>query len=486
MNRSHFFPPAVFRRSLPIGLVGLLALSAPGAFAQADESGFPRAEIEKQSTPATAPADAGAAPAAPTDTVPQAVQDRALDPRNLGSRHPPTVLNRLDDGHYTPYAPPAIPKEGPQPYVIKSGDSLWNLAQTSKGSPLYWPLIWEKNEYITDAHWIYPGDPLMMPGADVVPLSGKPENVTTTSGDEDPSRYLLPLQGLPPIYENDMYCSGYIDPEFTPPALRILTHTNVTRDIQAEGYLSFLNLGKNQGLVAGAEYAIIRPGSTVRHPVTNIDLGLLVQRVGRGKITILADETAVLEITRSCESIHRGDYLVPFEARPAPFDVSRRGDYPIYIPANGKMQATVVLLGRTARYNAEHDIVYLNVGSKSEIAAGDKFMIYRNSRFDSLMAVRDTMRDSSFTAGFTDRDLMNARVGEALTEEQIRRDAPALPHSADARSGDLTAETSASRSRLPRRTVAELVVLDTTASTATCRVIHSESELQVGDIAEQQ
>lgn len=482
MNRSRFLPPAVFRRSLPIGLVGLLALSAPGAFAQADESGFPRQEVEKQNAPAATPASAGSVPAASAIPLPKATQDRALTYK--GSRHPPTELNRLADGHYTPYAPPAIPKEGPQPYIIKSGDNLWNLAQASYGSPLYWPLIWEKNEYITDAHWIYPGDPLMMPGANVVPLNGKPENSTEGMNDEDASRYLLPLQGLPPIYEHDMYCSGYIDPEFTPSTLRILTHTDSARDYQAEGYFAFLNQGKNQGLAAGQEFAILRPGSPVRHPSTNVDLGLLVQRVGRGKVSILADDTAVFEITRSCDAVHRGDYLVPFESRPAPFDVSRRGDYPIYIPANGKMLATVVLLDHTANYNAEHDIVYLNVGSKSEIAAGDKFMIYRNSRNDTLMAIRDTMRDSAFTAGFVDRDLMTARAGEALREDELGRENPAAPHRADANAGSLTTEVTASHSRLPRKTIAELVVLDTTASTATCRVIHSETELQVGDIAE--
>ncbi len=478
MNRSRFLPPAVFHRSLPLGLAGLLALSALGAFAQADESGFPRQEIEKQNAPA--PAAPGSVPKERAVPLTHETVDRAVTYK--GAHHPPTTLNRMSDGHYTPYAPPAIPKEGPQPYIIKPGDTLWGLANTSYGSPLYWPLIWEKNEYITDAHWIYPGDPLWMPETNVVRIGTTTESQT----DEDASRYLLPLQGLPPIYEHDMYCSGYIDPEFTPPALRILTHTEESREYQAQGYFAFLNEGKNQGRVAGQEYAIIRPGSTVQHPSTNVDLGLLVQRVGRGKITILADDTSVFVITHACDAIHRGDYLVPFEARPAPFDVSRRGDYPIYIPANGKTLATVVLLDHTARYNAEHDIVYLNVGSKNEIAAGDKFMIYRNSRYDTLMAIRDTMRDSSFTAGFTDHDLMNARAGEALQEDQLGRDNPAQAHRAAADSGSLTAEAAASHSRLPRKTIAELVVLDTTASTATCRVIHSETELQVGDIAELQ
>src|SRR5439155_392605 len=58
--------------------------------------------------------------------------------------------------------PETIP-DGATYYIIVRGDTLWDLAGKYLGNPYLWPQIWDQNRYITDAHWIYPGDPLIMP-----------------------------------------------------------------------------------------------------------------------------------------------------------------------------------------------------------------------------------------------------------------------------------------------------------------------------------
>jgi len=63
------------------------------------------------------------------------------------------------DGLESP-AVPATPADAQQIHVIVKGDTLWALAGKFLGNPYLWPQIWEKNQYILDAHWIYPGDPL--------------------------------------------------------------------------------------------------------------------------------------------------------------------------------------------------------------------------------------------------------------------------------------------------------------------------------------
>lgn len=486
MNRSPFTPHAAARPGWALALVGASLLT----FAQAtNDSGFPRGEVDKQSgyqsEAATASPDSPAP--APIAAPPLSEENKNKAVTYRGTRNPPSNLSVVD-GHYTPYNPPK-PKEGEQVYTIKAGDTLWALAQGTYGSPLYWPVIWEMNDYIKDAHWIYPGDPLLLKSGAVQIAGAEPVKSpeATAVSAEEAGRDLVPEMGLPPVYAGDMYCSGYIEPEFTPSDLRVLAFSEDFRTIGREGTYVFLNQGKNKGLTPGQEYAIIRPGSPVRHPGSNSDLGLFVRRLGRGKITIVAEETSVFEITSACLDIRRGDLLVPFESRPAPFEFARRGKYPIYDAPNGKLQGTVVLLGEAGLNSSEHHIVYMNLGSKHEIAPGDRFMVYRSTRFDTLMAVKDTMRDTSSTASFSDSDLMRARAGEAIREEDIDRDDGRIKaHAADDRASDLSSEQAQRASRLPRKTIGELVVLDTTASTATCRVIHSEVELQIGDVAELQ
>jgi len=49
-------------------------------------------------------------------------------------------------------------------YTIVRGDNLWDLASRFYGAGQEWRYIWEHNTYIRDPHWIYPGDPLFIPG----------------------------------------------------------------------------------------------------------------------------------------------------------------------------------------------------------------------------------------------------------------------------------------------------------------------------------
>ena len=46
----------------------------------------------------------------------------------------------------------------PEYYLVAPGDTLWEIAQAFLGNPYYWPRLWSINDYITNPHWIYPGN----------------------------------------------------------------------------------------------------------------------------------------------------------------------------------------------------------------------------------------------------------------------------------------------------------------------------------------
>lgn len=49
-------------------------------------------------------------------------------------------------------------------YVVKKGDTLWDLSDEFFENPFTWPELWENNPHIANPHLIYPGDSLAIKG----------------------------------------------------------------------------------------------------------------------------------------------------------------------------------------------------------------------------------------------------------------------------------------------------------------------------------
>ncbi|GAB2697845.1 LysM peptidoglycan-binding domain-containing protein [Aliiglaciecola aliphaticivorans] len=55
-----------------------------------------------------------------------------------------------------------IKQTAPQVYVVKKGDTLWDISNMYLSKPWLWPELWRNNVHINNPHLIYPGDELRL------------------------------------------------------------------------------------------------------------------------------------------------------------------------------------------------------------------------------------------------------------------------------------------------------------------------------------
>ncbi|HEV3075391.1 MAG TPA: LysM peptidoglycan-binding domain-containing protein, partial [Thermoanaerobaculia bacterium] len=313
------------------------------------------------------------------------------------------------------------PPAGTEIYVIVHGDTLWDLAKRFYGNPYLWPQLWEKNQYILDAHWIYPGDPLVT-GIKVAPVqnlaqAGAGTEAPASPGTGDIQQPEPPPQvpGVesavqatnPPIplgWESDIYCSGYIaDPgeqfqysivgsEFDnlTPKLNPVYHMGELKGIYGRtgskvdmftGDIVYMGGGTKQGLTAGNLFTIVAGERPVVHPVTAQAFGSFYKYVGRLRVLSVQEDTAIAEIVHSCDAVHVGDRLRPFEPEPVPLG-RPTPMRPVNLPvaAEKLKDAPAIIYSRDEIISLGQDhVVFIDRGSDQNVTPGDVFTIYRSN-----------------------------------------------------------------------------------------------------------
>jgi LysM domain-containing protein len=313
--------------------------------------------------------------------------------------------------HWSKYKYPETIPEGAKYYIIVRGDTLWDISKRFLGNPFLWPQIWDANRYITDAHWIYPGDPLILPEiALLADRAGAGAGVGTEEEGMAGGPGAAPGSGtgdvlFPAIEETALQCAHYVVDDREDESLLLIGSENgATKNAFAERDIMYLNKGSNAGVKAGDVYGLYHSAYTVKHPDTGKSVGIKVEPTGWGRVILVEENTASLIIEQSCLDIHLGDYLKPFERLNVPLIV-RHPPPDRLTPPSGKTVGTVVDIAEDSMIAGERQLLTINLGASNGVAPGNLLVVYK-TMYPSVPTPRNvigelavvTVRDRTATA----------------------------------------------------------------------------------------
>ncbi len=301
------------------------------------------------------------------------------------------------DKHWTPYNPPTSYPDGTRVYIIVKGDTLWDLAGKFFNNPYLWPKIWEKNKYITDPHWIYPGDPLVIEKVETVKQvkeEAQPEEeVKKFTEKEEPQ--VKPVEHIvkneTPKKEaeiteaatiadikNAMYSivvdsvKDYQPKVFAGVVVEGDEDNQITFAVPDVIYAKEFSEGN---LVPNQDYAVVRPEKTIE--ISKGKYIVILQRLADVKILCVNDGIATAKFIYSSQPVERGDFLVKLDYEPIPLLVDyepKKGD--CQIPDKDKM-LKIYMAKDKSNYAGQSSILIIEGGKNKGLEAGDIVQFFR-------------------------------------------------------------------------------------------------------------
>jgi len=474
-----------------------LATAAALALAAGAQGPTPVVAQDDHATAGSAETRAAAPASDPSTTVISPAKKSVAPTGEPVPTAPPRNLRKVGD-HWTPYNPPdpeSFPADATL-HIISTGETLWGLADLTYNNPWLWPQLWDANRYITDSHWIYPGDPVQVPPRPVVvtPVgerAGVPTEIVPQGQEGAPSAALDPMnmpetddsgsleeplaaetpavaataaattaptpgaypggvsQSTSLVDRDEIRCSGYIVEDDKRGDLYIAENDEPMYDNLTVGSLLYLNHGRDDArVVPGAVFSVVQGQGTILHPVTGRTEGNYYRRAGEVRVLKVLEDTALATVTFACDEVRVGDNLVPVETQTVPDRTIPKLD-PLAVERNGKPTGFVIHTKDSAVNVATGAMVQVDLGREDGLAPGDFLTAFAPVHPDR----KHVMPEYRYKYG------NQIFVRPDLHDDDGRDAYPQLP-------------------------VAQMIVVTAGAHTATAKIVYSLREISVGSMVE--
>jgi hypothetical protein len=315
----------------------------------------------------------GGAPTAPPPEQTSAEPQTAAPAEKLGPAEPMPQVSEA------PPAPEKTPLRDdiPERYVVKKGDTLWDIASRFLKDPWLWPEVWHVNPEIRNPHLIYPGDVIALyyvegkpvltlegaeavpeprPGMETVKLEPKVrveklEKAITTI----PKDAIAPFLAAPRVVDED-----------TLDAAPYVISSYEGHLISGPGTVIYIH-----GLDDSADpsYNVVRKGEAYIDPETEEVLGYEAQDLADARI-VKVGSPSTGQITKARQEVINGDYLLPVDDKTLDLNFFPRAP-------KQKVEGQIISVYKGVEKIGQYNMVVLNRGKRDGLKPGHVLEIYR-------------------------------------------------------------------------------------------------------------
>jgi LysM repeat protein len=272
----------------------------------------------------------------------------------------------------------ALAPNAPDSYVVKRGDTLWDLSKMYLTSPWRWPELWGMNkDQIANPHLIYPGQELRLvreggrarleiaggAGGGGEVRDGKLQPAIRDMGSDRAAIRSIPTNLIQPFLSQPLV----LEPNALNAAPRVVA-TQEGRVWVGRGDSAYVRGLTNDGI---KNYSVFRPLRPLYDPDdVNRLRPIAYEAVYVGTVNVTRPgEVAKIQVQESKQEIGVGDRLMPIEAQTLQSYVPK-------LPAS-PIDGRVISIYDGVRYAGGWQIITLNRGANEGLTVGDTLQLYR-------------------------------------------------------------------------------------------------------------
>ncbi len=303
-----------------------------------------------------------------------------------------------------------LKEDFPEVYVVKKGDTLWDISELYLHSPWLWPRLWQYNPQIENPHLIYPGDRLSL-----VYENGEPRLVRKRIVKVSPKAHIEEkVKPIPTI--NLSAISAFLSHDHIADDAMLKDVPYVLGDNDAQSRIAIGRAMYARGQLAlGKYFGVYRLSNKYQDPLTKEELGQKLDFIGVAVSERLHDNNiSQLKVTQVLKEINQGDIILPLP------DQERLPAY--FVPTNKQLDDNGYILSAASDTSvmSRYDVVVINKGSRDKVAPGDMFAIAQPGKIVIDKVKRKSYEDmaNSYDSTFNNSKqnvvLPNEKVGELM------------------------------------------------------------------------